>query len=118
MSALKGGGFDPSQGRVDISPSNTDQHMQCCNNRPFTVVYFKKRTKKSGFSSHKSCSSAFFPITDDTDVQAALIVNHNLGWKPLCRGCFPCKCHFKQLRLLFQGASPYATRERERNATG
>lgn len=30
-----------------------------------------------------------FSITDDTYVQAALIVNHSPDWKPPCHGCFP-----------------------------
>ena len=50
----------PGAGKT-FFPSNIHQRIWYRNNRPFTVVYFKKCTKKNGFSSHKSCSLAFFP---------------------------------------------------------
>lgn len=46
--------------RENISPSSTPQGIQYRNNRPFTVVYFKKCTKKNGFSSQKSRSLTSF----------------------------------------------------------
>lgn len=45
---------------------------------------------------HTNSALWHFSITDDAYVQAALIVNHNLGWKELCHGCFPCKGTLKQ----------------------
>lgn len=54
-----GGDFPPPSSMESTSSPNTHQCIWYRNKRPFTVVYFKKGTKKNGFSSHKLCSLAF-----------------------------------------------------------
>lgn len=73
--------------------------------------YFKKCTKKKGFSSHKLCSLAFFHHrrrvrTSSIDREPQPGLERAVPWMLPMQRHFKAACH--TLRLLFQGASLYA----------